>query len=91
MSNANIIQKMRETCDRWDAGEIDSNQLKNRIVGLAEALEGVKHSIVEQARELEGRIVFASGYGNFEGLEKAITELKIVLAKLREWINTLPK
>ena len=90
MPNASIIQQMRDTCDQWDAGEIDSGNLKEALVGLACALENVKRSVVEQANDWRLEIEIASDYGRYEGHERAVLEIKIVLKKIRAWIEILP-
>ena len=90
MSNASIIKAMKDACGQWDAGEIDSNQLKENLFGLACALENVKRSVVEQADEWRLKIEIASDYGNFEGHTMAISEIKKVLEQIRAWIESLP-
>jgi hypothetical protein len=53
MSNATILQRMSESCDEFENREIRPADFGVRIVGLAEALEGIRHSAVERAREFE--------------------------------------
>jgi hypothetical protein len=90
MSNASIIQSMKEACDQWDAGNIDSQHLTMQLGGLFTALDGVKRSEEKQAAEWLLKIDVASDYGNFEGHTQAIVEIKKVLTQIRVWIDTLP-
>lgn len=84
MSNATIIQMMREVCDQWDSGKSDCLDVGRQLVGLASAIEGHGHAIKDQAEKIQFDIIFASES------DDPIPEICTVVARARKWIESLP-
>jgi hypothetical protein len=87
MSNASIIQRMREACDRYEAGQLSPAVLGKQLVALAEALEGVGRRVVEEMREYEFRLLAAQDDLDYEDEERARTACQAIVADIRPWLE----
>lgn len=84
MSNASIVQMMREACDHWESGKIDSNELADELASLSRAIEGVKQDVSDQGNYLQCYIHAASEE------EEPIKAIQGVISQVRRWLHTIP-
>jgi hypothetical protein len=78
---------MRDSCDEFEAQVLTPAAFGCRMVGLAEALEGIRHSVVERAREFELQLL-----GLQEDLDDGVpddSEFASVLSSVRTWLYQL--
>jgi hypothetical protein len=89
MSNASIIQSMRDACDRYEAGEILPMVLGDQLQAMAAALEGVHPRVVTQARDLADQIGMAQGELD-EGSRSESRRIGLeAVAEIRRWLDEL--
>ena len=89
MSNAAIVQRMRDACAQWWTGDIDCLSLAAQLIGHAEALEGVPRRIVEEAHHWRGELECASDPAAFGDSALAIKQLNAVVPKISEWVERI--
>jgi hypothetical protein len=89
MSNASIIQRMREACDQYEAGALSPMVLGEQLVALAGALEGRPRDVLELARAAEQELVIAENHLNDGERERADEIAQQAIARLRVWLDEL--
>jgi hypothetical protein len=89
VSNASIVNRMREACDQWEAGQIDSVELGLQIAGLACALEGVGRHVAAEGRDWELELAVASDDAKFGEYDRALAQVREVIVRIRAWIDGL--
>jgi hypothetical protein len=95
MSNASIIQDMREACDRYEAGEITEITLASQIEGMASALEGLSRRQLEEVRELAFEVALATEEESEVQNERTRMLTRQygleAMAAIRRWLDELPR
>lgn len=89
MSNATIIQRMREGCAQYEAGELSPLVLGSQIAALAECLEGVGRDVGERGRDFESLMAVVQDqrdYGEDAGADAAG---QATITDIRAWLETL--
>jgi hypothetical protein len=100
MSNANILDRMREASDQFESGDISSAALGDQIVALAKCLEhvgGVSRNVLTEAEEFRNRLISIDDYleipvnpamDQFEYVENenAPAESQAIIADIRVWL-----
>jgi hypothetical protein len=89
MSNATIVQRMREACDQYEAGELTPLMAGSQIAALAEALEGVGREVAEACREFELRMAVVQDSLNYGEVAAAHADGQGVAADIRAWLEAL--
>jgi hypothetical protein len=89
MSNQSILERMRASCDRFQAGEIGTIELKGEISSLAEVLEIIRRPAAEAVKKFEYGIWWGSElcYEDDKN-EESRKELHRAVSELRDWIAT---
>jgi hypothetical protein len=88
MSNQTILERMLEACDRFNAGEIDSDQFAREVSCLAANLEALQKSEVEAAMQ---EFYFEMSCGcelccEDEKSEEGWAQIRLAISILREWV-----
>jgi hypothetical protein len=93
MSNASIIQRMREACDEYDAGVTPPGVIGRQIAALAEALEGVRLHVVKTARGFELRLGMVQEWLDYYGQDdsQAMNTGQVVVSEIRAWLLELER
>jgi hypothetical protein len=95
MSNASIIQDMREACDRYEAGEITEMMLAGQIEGMVSAFERLPPRVIEEGRELAFQVALATEEESEVRNER--TRMRVrqygleAMAAIRCWLDELAR
>jgi predicted ATPase len=88
MSNQTILERMLEACDRFNAGEIHSDQFAREISCLAANLEAMPKVEIEAGLN---KFDHEMWYGcelcyDDEKNEKGWAQIRLAISILREWV-----
>jgi len=88
VSNHSILERMRESCDRFDAGTITAEEVMGEITSLAKSLDSIRPMAVQAARDFRSKVVYGCdliGHDNDEA--GGWKEINNAVSAMRTWIS----
>jgi hypothetical protein len=87
MSNQSILERMRESCDRFDAGAITAEEVMVEVTSLAKTLDFIRPRADEAARNFRLKVGYGCDLIGHDNDEAAgWKEINHAVSVMRTWI-----